>query len=107
MQALLAEDCLVLPSHGRPFQGVQARVAQLKTHHAERLSELLAACTDKPCCAYDALPVLFKRALNQQQMAFAMGEAIAHLHALWHNGQVQRQQGADGVYRFQCPRPTH
>ena len=100
MNALLPEDCLVLPSHGRPFKGVQPRVAQLKTHHAERLSELLQACTDKPCSAHDALPVLFKRALNQQQMAFAMGEAVAHLHALWHSGQVLRHLDSDGIYRF-------
>ncbi len=102
MAQALPEDCLVLPSHGRPFKGVQPRVAQLKTHHAERLSELLAACSAKPCSAHDALPVLFKRALNQQQMAFAMGEAIAHLHALWHSGQVQRHLDSDGVYRFSC-----
>ena len=100
MNALLPEDCLVLPSHGRPFRGVQPRVAQLQSHHAERLSELLAACTDRPCSAHDALPVLFKRALNQQQMAFAMGEAVAHLHALWHAGKAQRLRCDDGVYRF-------
>jgi hypothetical protein len=29
-----------------------------------------------------------------------MGEAVAHLHVLWHNGQVKRVRGADGVYRF-------
>ncbi len=33
-------------------------------------------------------------------MTFAMGEAIAHLNALWHAGKVQRQQQADGVFRF-------
>lgn len=101
MHALLPEDCLVLPSHGRPFSGVQPRVAQLKIHHAERLSELLQACTDRPCSAHDALPILFKRPLNQQQMAFAMGEAVAHLHALWHSGRLERHLTAkDGVYRF-------
>jgi len=101
MQALLPEDTLVMPSHGRPFRGVGTRVAQLQTHHQERLSELLAACCTRPCSALDALPVLFKRPLNSQQMAFAMGEAIAHLHALWHAGQVQRQlDPMDGVYRF-------
>jgi glyoxylase-like metal-dependent hydrolase (beta-lactamase superfamily II) len=103
MQQLLPEDCLVLPSHGRPFKGVHPRVQQLQDHHAERLSELLQACTDKACSAHDALPVLFRRPLNQQQMAFAMGEAIAHLHALWHSRQVLRHRGADGVYRFQTP----
>jgi len=38
--------------------------------------------------------------LNFHQTTFAMGEAVAHLHVLWQSGQVQRQLGADGVYRF-------
>lgn len=100
MQARLPDTTLVLPSHGRPFKGVSTRVAQLQAHHAERLEELLQACSDQACSAHDALPVLFKRQLNQQQMTFAMGEAIAHLNALWHAGKVQRQQQADGVYQF-------
>ncbi len=109
MQALLPENCLVLPSHGRPFQGVSARVTQLQAHHDERLSELVQACAHKACSAHDALPVLFKRALNQQQMTFAMGEAVAHLNALWHAGKVQRSMDPkDGVYRFSTtlPAPT-
>ena len=101
IQAQLPDDALVLPSHGRPFRGVHRRVSQLQAHHAERLKELLQACTERPCSAHDALPVLFRRPLNQQQMAFAMGEAVAHLHALWHAGQVQRHlDPGDGVYRF-------
>ncbi|MEN9888516.1 MAG: Hydroxyacylglutathione hydrolase [Pseudomonadota bacterium] len=101
MQALLPEQALVLPSHGRPFRGAHTRVAQLQAHHAERLRELLTACAERPCSAHEALPVLFKRPLNAQQMTFAMGEAVAHLNALWHAGRVQRRlDAADGVYRF-------
>jgi len=37
---------LVLPSHGRPFRGIQPRVAELKAHHAARL-EVLAR---QNCC---------------------------------------------------------
>ena len=40
----LPEDTLVLPSHGRPFRGLHARVDQLHAHHAERCEVLLAAC---------------------------------------------------------------
>jgi hypothetical protein len=29
-----------------------------------------------------------------------MGEAIAHLHLLWHRGELKREAGADGVLRF-------
>jgi glyoxylase-like metal-dependent hydrolase (beta-lactamase superfamily II) len=104
MRERLPDDALILPSHGRPFRGTHTRVDQLQVHHAERLSELLNACTDKACSAHDVLPVLFKRTLNKQQMTFAMGEAVAHLHALWHAGKVQRLlDPTDGVYRFRTP----
>ncbi|MEY8877796.1 MAG: MBL fold metallo-hydrolase [Leptothrix sp. (in: b-proteobacteria)] len=99
MRPLLA-DTLVLPSHGKPFRGLHARVDQLHGHHAERLAELKAACLETPLSAADALPVLFKRALDLHQTTFAMGEAVAHLHALWLAGELRRQRGADGVWRF-------
>ena len=28
------------------------------------------------------------------------GETVAHLHLLWFSGQVKRELGADGIYRF-------
>jgi len=48
------------------------------------------------------VPVLFKRKLDLHQMTFAMGEAIAHLHALYYQGKLSRQVGADGIIRFCC-----
>ena len=48
----------------------------------------------------DVLPVLFKRALDLHQTTFAMGESIAHLHLLWHDGRLSRQMDDDGIYRF-------
>jgi hypothetical protein len=44
--------------------------------------------------------VLFKRPLDLHQITFAMGEAVAHLHALWYAGQLKRMHGTDGVMRF-------
>jgi len=60
----------------------------------------MAACSSKPCSAADMVPVLFKRALDLHQTTFAMGESIAHLHALWFEGRLTRTLGDDGVYRF-------
>ncbi len=48
----------------------------------------------------DILPVLFTRALDLHQKTFAMGEAVAHLHALWYQGRLRRSLDHDGVYRF-------
>jgi glyoxylase-like metal-dependent hydrolase (beta-lactamase superfamily II) len=99
---LLPSDTLVLPSHGKPFSGLHARIAQQHAHHAERLAEVLEACA-KPQTAASIVPLLFKRALDLHQTTFALGEALAHLHALWHEGKVDRRLDADGVYRFVAP----
>jgi glyoxylase-like metal-dependent hydrolase (beta-lactamase superfamily II) len=96
----LPERTLVLPSHGKPFHGLHARIDQLHEHHRERLAEVIAACRQQPTTAADLLPVLFKRQLDLHQTTFAMGEAVAHLHALWHQGTLTRTLGADGIYRF-------
>ena len=46
------------------------------------------------------LHALFKRALDDHQLMFAMGEAIAHLHYLQGRGKVRRLEDAQGVRRF-------
>lgn len=98
--AHLDPDCLVLPSHGRPFTGLHQRISQLRHHHAERLDDLTSACTAQGLTAEQALRVLFKRALDAHQMTFALGESLAHLHFLWFAGEFQRFKGSDGIYRF-------
>lgn len=99
MRALPA-DTLVLPSHGKPFRGLHTRIDQLQAHHDERFAEVMAACAESPQTAASLLPVLFKRTLDLHQTTFAMGESIAHLHALWLGGRLRRNLGADGVFRF-------
>ena len=96
----LPSDTRVLPSHGKPFSGLQARIRQLRGHHEERLAEAMAACSARACHAADLLPVLFKRKLDLHQTTFAMGESVAHLHALWFDGRLERRRGADGLWRF-------
>jgi glyoxylase-like metal-dependent hydrolase (beta-lactamase superfamily II) len=94
---------LVLPSHGKPFRGLHTRIRQLHEHHRDRLAEVIAACRERPLSAADVLPVLFKRKLDLHQTTFAMGESIAHLHALWQAGKLRRARDADGVWRFAAP----
>jgi glyoxylase-like metal-dependent hydrolase (beta-lactamase superfamily II) len=95
----LPADALVLPSHERVFHGLHKRIADLHHHHDERLARLLEGCAS-PITAFDALPLLFKRQLDDHQMMFAMGEAIAHLHYLLHQGKVRRIEDAQGVRRY-------
>lgn len=96
-------DVLVLPSHGLPFKGLHARIDQLQAHHADRFAEVLEACAKAPLTAFQLVPVLFKRALDLHQMTFAMGESIAHCHALWQRGLLLRLVGGDGRIRFAAP----
>ncbi|ELX11535.1 beta-lactamase domain-containing protein [Janthinobacterium sp. HH01] len=95
----LPNDVLVLPSHGKPFHGLHTRIAQLQQHHVERLAEVVEACGDWQSAA-DIVPLMFKRPLDAHQLGFALGEALAHLHKLWHDGIVRRETGADGIIRF-------
>jgi glyoxylase-like metal-dependent hydrolase (beta-lactamase superfamily II) len=96
----LPADTLVLPSHGRPFRGLHARVAQLRTHHEERCADLLAACAARPHSAAELLPVLFGRPIEDaHQTMFAMGEAIAHLNHLEKRRRLERQI-ENGIIRY-------
>lgn len=97
----LPADTLVLPSHGLPFRGARERVAELEAHHAAHFAELLEVCErDGARSARELIPVLFHRPLDQHQMFFAMGEAIAHLHYLYYAGRMSREEGADAIVRY-------
>jgi glyoxylase-like metal-dependent hydrolase (beta-lactamase superfamily II) len=98
--AALPVDTLTLPSHGKPFRGLHERIKQLHDHHRDRLAEVVEACGRSPQSGADILPVMFKRPLDLHQTTFAMGESVAHLHALWFEGKLRRLRGDDGVYRF-------
>ncbi len=96
----LPADTLVLPSHGRPFRGLHARVEQLHAHHAQRCALLLDACRGTPKSAAELIPVLFDREIpDPHQTMFAMGESIAHLNYLEHAGKLQRIE-ENGFIRF-------
>jgi len=96
----LPADTLVLPSHGKPFRGLHARVDQLHAHHAHRCELLLAACRGAPKSAAELIPVLFDREIpDPHQTMFAMGEAIAHLNYLEHAGRLQQVE-QDGLVRY-------
>jgi glyoxylase-like metal-dependent hydrolase (beta-lactamase superfamily II) len=99
LRRALPPETLVLPSHNLPFRGAHARIDELAAHHDERCAEVLAACA-RPHSAAELLPVMFRRRLDPHQTAFALGEALAHLHYLEVQGEVARSAGGDGVERF-------
>jgi glyoxylase-like metal-dependent hydrolase (beta-lactamase superfamily II) len=93
-------DVLVLPSHGLPFHGLHARLDVLLHHHDARLEETRALCDPAPRTAFELLPHLFRRPLDDHQMFFALGETLAHLHFLEHRGRLRRRSDPRGVERF-------
>ncbi|ETF02840.1 Zn-dependent hydrolase [Advenella kashmirensis W13003] len=96
----LEQDTLVLPSHGKPFKGLHERLRQQRDHHAERLAEVLQWCGEKPMSTTDVVPLMFKRKLDLHQLTFAMGEALAHLQMLYHEGKLTCKEDDKGVLRY-------
>jgi len=104
----IPEKTLVLPSHGLPFHGVQARVEALHAHHEDRLRALENSCEQAPQSAADLLGTLFQRELDTHQTMFAMGEAIAHLNHLEQAGRLSPNIDAAGVIRYtRLPKAAH
>jgi hypothetical protein len=99
LRGAVPPETLVLPSHNLPFFGLHIRIDDLAAHHRARCAEIIAAC-GHPQTALQLLPVLFRRPLDRHQMAFALGEALAHLHYLTGRGALTRMLGGDGVNRF-------
>ncbi len=94
-----SEDTLVLPSHGRPFRGLHRRIATVRAHHLEQLEVLRAACIE-PKTGFELVPVMFGRTLRGFHRFLALGETLAHLHCLWHGGELERTVDGSGVCRF-------
>jgi glyoxylase-like metal-dependent hydrolase (beta-lactamase superfamily II) len=99
LRRTIPPEALVLPSHNLPFFGLHARIDALAAHHEARCAEIISACA-RPQSAVQLLPVLFRRPLDRHQMAFALGEALAHLHYLAGQGALARVAEGDGVTRF-------
>lgn len=95
----LPDDTLVLPSHGLPFFGLTERIDWLIAHHAERLDLARETCR-APATVQQMMTAMFRRPLDTQQTMFAVGEALAHLNHLVAKGDLLRETGADGVWRY-------
>jgi glyoxylase-like metal-dependent hydrolase (beta-lactamase superfamily II) len=96
MKTVFPDDVLVLPSHGEPFRGVQARLdALLRGHHTalKRLERSLKT----PKRAVDVFPALFARPVGDGVRGMATGESLAHLNYLLRQRRVKRVRDAGGV----------
>lgn len=89
-------DVLVLPGHGYPFTGLHTRLDAMDREHRERLDEL-AVFLAEPRRAVDCFGRLFRRAIGDEMLGMATGEAMAHLKRLEVEGRAQRET-RDGVW---------
>ena len=92
LEALLAldADLLVLPAHGDLFHGLHDRLRALRADHERKLAALAAFCTDQPRLVTDCFPSLFRKAITNDDMMMATGEALAHIRYLEVNGRLKR-----------------
>jgi len=95
----LPDDVLVLPSHGRPFRGLHARIDGLRAHHAARLAQVEAMLTQE-ITAFEVARILFPRAYDTEHAWLALAEALAHLHWLRTEGRATRIIDERNRYRF-------
>jgi glyoxylase-like metal-dependent hydrolase (beta-lactamase superfamily II) len=96
LKAQVPGDVLVLPGHGDPFTGLYARLDALTREHGERLDEL-HVFLGEPKRAVDCFGRLFRRAIGQDMLGMASGEALAHLRRLEVEGRATRDT-RDGVW---------
>ncbi len=87
---------LVLPGHGRPFEGLAERAGELRDHHEERsalIHEIIAGRHDGPegLTAYTIAGRLFgERLRGPDDWRFAVAETLAHLEYLRSQGAADR-----------------
>lgn len=87
----------VLPAHEHRFVGLDARLAELHTHHEHRFAEVIAAIRSDVTVAWDiAAHMRWSRPwdrIDGFMRRAAVGEAMAHLRALEHRGVVREVMG--------------
>jgi len=97
LKARIPADALVLASHNLPFVGLHTRIDELIAHHESRCALILAACREKPHSAFDLVPVLFGRGIDDpHQLSFAFSEALAHANYMIRKGALESFATADG-----------
>ncbi|MEO0576383.1 MAG: MBL fold metallo-hydrolase [Pseudomonadota bacterium] len=96
----IAEDTLVLPSHGKPFRAAHMRLNALIDEHETGLEKLKTLC-QTPQRTIDTFPALFKSKITPGNLIMATGEAIAHLNYLVARGQMLVATDSDGVLWYQ------
>ena len=102
LQAAIADDVLVLPSHNQPFLGLHRRIGALRESEWRSLERLRTAL-QQPRRVVDLYEALFSRPVgaDNMQMSLATGETMAHLNYLLAQGEARKTIGADNCAWYQ------
>lgn len=95
---------LVLPGHGRPFDGGAERARATLRHHDRRLGAVLQVLRHEPKNAAAISDEIFGAALLDFHKRLALGEALAHLVYLERRGEVERVRADGEVLYTKAPR---
>ncbi len=95
------EITMVIPSHGEPFSGHVAWVAQTIDHHEERCDILQSAVGRETSTAHELVPALWSRVLSPFHYHFALFEVLAHLEYMERRGRIRKTLREDGVLEWQ------
>ena len=68
-------------------------------HHKKRLDLVLRACGQQ-ASGVDIMEKMFTRDLDNHQVFFALGEALAHVQLLMHAGKIKRTIDVNGIYLY-------
>jgi len=93
-------DPMVLPSHGRVFNGLANRLNSLVASHDRKLRQLHEWCKEART-PVETFPAMFRRKITGFDFFMALGEAVAHLHLLESLGLMERSFDGE-VYKFKA-----
>ena len=77
----LPESTLVLPSHGKIFRGLHARIAEIEAAHMDRSAKVYNLCQD-PISVNGVAARLFPKQLDEINSCLAFGETFSHMRYL-------------------------
>jgi len=90
---------MAYPGHRHPFRHYQERIADLLTHHEERLHKFVELLTE-PKTAYECCLAVFNAHLTVHQLRFAMSETLAHLIELERRELVRTKKNTAGCIQY-------
>lgn len=97
LRGMVPEDVFVLPAHNEPFRGAHKRLDHLVKGHEVALKRLKQRLEAAPRRVVDVFPAVFGRAIGDDVLSMATGEALAHLRCLIERGEAAVERDGDGV----------